>query len=266
MVMAELAVIERYLDEVPRANSVAHDLDTVTIFTATSDSFSYYARPRRSRSGPVTPRDIDAAVSHQAEHAQPQAVEWVEELAPELAAVATSAGLVVRRYPLMLLRSLRPRPAPSDIRVRIVAPEPAAVALVTVTIGLGFRQNDTLAGELGTAERDQAFTKEVPDRARTLTEIASGRFVLASAEGESGPVGGGSLSPRGGVAEITGVSTLPAFRRRGIGAAITSELAIQALRRGVSIVFLSANSAEVAHLYGGLGFERIGTSCAATPD
>lgn len=88
---------------------------------------------------------------------------------------------------------------------------------------------------------------------------------MAAADGPTGPVSGGSISPRTGVAEITGVSTLPAFRRRGVGVAVTSLLVTEAIRRGVGTCFLSAGSEDIAKIYRRLGFERIGTACAAEP-
>ena len=54
------------------------------------------------------------------------------------------------------------------------------------------------------------------------------------------PVASGSHQPFGGATEITGVACLPAYRRRGLGAAVTSALVEDAIDRGVGTVFLSA--------------------------
>ena len=79
------------------------------------------------------------------------------------------------------------------------------------------------------------------------------------------PVAGGGHSPRGTVTEITGVATLPAYRRRGIGAAVTDALCRDAAGRGVGMVFLSAGSGDVARVYQRVGFARVGTACIAEP-
>jgi predicted GNAT family acetyltransferase len=69
--------------------------------------------------------------------------------------------------------------------------------------------------------------------------------------------------PVGDVTEVVGVATLPAFRRRGLGAAVTGLLVADARARGVETVFLTAGDEEIARVYARLGFVRIGTSCIA---
>ena len=53
------------------------------------------------------------------------------------------------------------------------------------------------------------------------------------------------------------------FRRRGLAAAVTRALVDHATSLGARTVFLTASSPDVARLYAGLGFERIGTGYAA---
>jgi predicted GNAT family acetyltransferase len=65
------------------------------------------------------------------------------------------------------------------------------------------------------------------------------------------------------VTEVVGVATLPAFRRRGLGGAVTAALVADALAHGAEIVVLSAGSEEIARVYARLGFVRIGTACIA---
>jgi predicted GNAT family acetyltransferase len=69
----------------------------------------------------------------------------------------------------------------------------------------------------------------------------------------------------GGVSEIVGVATLPAFRRRGLAAVVVDCLIDHALAHGVTTVFLSAGSDDVARVYARLGFRRVGTACTAEP-
>jgi predicted GNAT family acetyltransferase len=70
--------------------------------------------------------------------------------------------------------------------------------------------------------------------------------------------------PLDGASEIVGVATLPAFRRRGLGAAVTGTLVADALERGVETVFLSADDDDVARVYARVGFRRVGTACGAS--
>ncbi len=82
---------------------------------------------------------------------------------------------------------------------------------------------------------------------------------------DDAPVAVGSHQPVGRITEITGVGTLPAYRRRGIGAALTSFLVQDALARGIETIFLTAGDEEIAGVYARTGFERVGTACAAEP-
>jgi len=92
-----------------------------------------------------------------------------------------------------------------------------------------------------------------------------GLTVTGAAFGEGVPVAVGSHQPVGTATEIVGVGVLPAFRRRGLGAAVTSLLVRDAQRRGAGLIFLSAGGDAVARVYERLGFERVGTAGAAEP-
>jgi predicted GNAT family acetyltransferase len=66
-----------------------------------------------------------------------------------------------------------------------------------------------------------------------------------------------------GAAELVGIVTLPASRRRGLGAAISAFVARHALSRGYDLIFLSAADDDVARVYARVGFHRVGTACIA---
>ncbi|HEX2706207.1 MAG TPA: GNAT family N-acetyltransferase, partial [Candidatus Lustribacter sp.] len=70
-------------------------------------------------------------------------------------------------------------------------------------------------------------------------------------------------NPCGGVSEVVGVAVLPSWRRRGVAAALTATLTRDALERGIATVFCSAQSEQVARVYEGIGFRRIGTAALA---
>jgi ribosomal protein S18 acetylase RimI-like enzyme len=86
---------------------------------------------------------------------------------------------------------------------------------------------------------------------------------MAIADMGQGPIGGGTASPRADVAELTGIATLPAFRRRGVGLSITAALVEELARRGVDVVFLSAADDDVARIYERAGFRRVAHACIA---
>jgi predicted GNAT family acetyltransferase len=95
--------------------------------------------------------------------------------------------------------------------------------------------------------------------------LRAGRTVSAVAFADGQPVAFGSHQPVGDVSEIVGVGTLPAYRRRGVAAALTSLLVQDAQQRGVQTVFLSAGDAAVARVYERVGFKCIATACIAEP-
>lgn len=196
----------------------------------------------------------------------PLALEWVAEVTPGLDAVATEAGMEVERCPLLVLGG---EPQGGAGNARILGPGDDDLALSRAAISVGFDAGGTATGAEGVAARDAATGEGyalVDDLVRD--RLASGDIRAAAcwaAEDPGlGPVGGGSHSPVGAVTEIGGVAVLPAFRRRGHGAALTYVLARDALDHGVDTVFCSAQSAEVARIYERVGFRVTATACVAS--
>ena len=74
-------------------------------------------------------------------------------------------------------------------------------------------------------------------------------------------VGSGSLNQRGDIGEVVGVATLPAARRRGIAGVLTARWWPTRCAHGLTTVFLSADSDDVARVYRRLGFAEVGTAC-----
>ena len=66
--------------------------------------------------------------------------------------------------------------------------------------------------------------------------------------------------PRGAVAELTGIATLPAWRQRGVGAMVTAALTQAVAALGVRTVFLSAGDEDVARAYERVGFRRVASA------
>ena len=59
---------------------------------------------------------------------------------------------------------------------------------------------------------------------------------------------------------------LPAYRGQGLGAALSYVLARDALDRGATTVFCSAEDDDVARIYARVGFRRVATACIATAE
>ncbi len=92
----------------------------------------------------------------------------------------------------------------------------------------------------------------------STTDSAASRFtrriaVVAYADEEIAG-GGMSLEPIAGVVELVGIGVRDEFRERGIGGAITAELARLAFETGVETAFLTPGNEETARVYERAGF------------
>lgn len=260
-----IARIDTFCDAVPRQRARAEDHDPLVLFVTEGPGWPYYARPKRGRRGRITASHVRAVRARQRELRVPESFEWIEEAAPELAGAADAAGLEVAAHPLMFLDGpLRLTAPPAGMTVRAVQWDDPDLAWIVAVPDVAFGHPGASAGPAGPAERDKlAADRDPAGIARMRELLAAGHSVLVAAFGDEGPLAAGSCQPVNGVAEITGVGTLPSSRRRGLGAAVTGELAALAMEGGAHTVFLSASDAAVAHA--GLGFRAIGTSMIAEP-
>jgi predicted GNAT family acetyltransferase len=115
------------------------------------------------------------------------------------------------------------------------------------------------------AQRATTTPRDLAADAFDREQRRSGRLQTALALVDGQPVGVGSHLPLGEVAEIAGVGVLPAFRRRGLGAALTAYLAGDARARGIRIVFLTAGDPDIARVYARVGFETLAVAGTAEP-
>jgi ribosomal protein S18 acetylase RimI-like enzyme len=169
----------------------------------------------------------------------------------------------VLEAPLMTLdrRAWRAPEPGRGVTLRLLDADDDALAAARAVQHVGFAAEGTAPGPQGRPERDEATNDDglafIRDRiARRLT-------VMAVAELESGPAAAGQHQPVGTVTEVVGVATLPAFRRQGLGGAVTGLLAEDALAHGAETIFLSAGSDAIARVYARVGFKRVGTACIA---
>jgi ribosomal protein S18 acetylase RimI-like enzyme len=198
----------------------------------------------------------------------PESFEWIDELTPDMRAAAEKAGLRVVAHPLMVLP---PGVVPTQdprANIRLIAPTEPDLARMQAVQMIAFGTPGMAAGYGDAADRD-AMLPAVESAALELIRerLRSGRMLLAGAfdAAYEGPVAAGGCQILPPVAEIVGLGTLPAARRRGLGTAVTATLAVAALAHGAQTVFLSAADDDVARLYGRLGFVRVGTSMVAGP-
>lgn len=261
-----LAQIETYYDAVPRSSATVEELYPFVLFVQKGTGWAFYARPQLGASV-FTAADVIRVLDRQRALGIPQAFEWVAERTPSLRAAATAAGLRVTDYPLLTVayrKAIDRDPLP-EVTIRRVTPQDHLSNLGAVA-GVGFSFPGTARSDAGLDEVAHALEKNQSEPVEFLrNRIATDATVIAMALVLGETVAVGSHQPVDSVSEVTGVATLPAFRRRGIGAALTALPVRDAWERGVRTVFLSAGDGDVARVYERVGFTHIGTACIASP-
>jgi len=256
--------IDRYLDAAPRTGARTEVVGSFTVFVNEGHGWRYYARPTPGAAA-STADDVRAVRERQRELAQPEAIEWIGELAPDVGRSAVDQGMQVVDHPLMVLDGdPEPTPRPPGAEVAIVGPDEDLASLNGVA-DIAFAAPGTSIGEPGAVDAAAAAAAQSADTiAFQRGRMVSGLTVAAAARVAGVVAAVGWHQPLDGVSEVVGVATLPAFRRRGLGAAVTGLLVADALERGIETVFLSADGDDVARVYAGVGFRRVGTACAAS--
>ncbi|WP_229400370.1 GNAT family N-acetyltransferase [Micromonospora okii] len=245
----------------------------LVLFVREGAGWPFYARPRLDATTTPSAADLTAVRARQRELGQPEAFEWVHERVPDLLPVARAAGLTVLEAPLMVLdpAALAAPGDFTDVPVRLLdagAPGFARdVAVRRAVAAVGFSAAGTARGDAGPAQRDAAVTGlDAAALEEERARLADGsRLSVLAGTPEEGALASGIAMRVGDTAEVAGVATLPAARRRGLGAAVTAALARALRDAGTDLVFLSAGSEEIARVYVRVGFRRLGTACIAEP-
>jgi ribosomal protein S18 acetylase RimI-like enzyme len=256
--------IDAYLDAAPKTGARTEQIGPFTLFLNEGQGWRYYARPSPGASG-FSVDAVRAVRERQRELSQPEAFEWIAELASEVGPATAADGLSVVDHPLMVLsEQAPPLPLPEGVEVAIVDPDEDLAALNAVA-EVAFAMPGTATGSAGDFEAAAAARAQNPDTLSFQRGRMLAGLTVAAAVRVSGVVTTvGWHQPLDGATEIVGVATLPAYRKRGLAAAVTHELVADARRRGAETVFLSADDDDVARVYRRVGFRRIGTAGAAS--
>ena len=258
--------LDAYLDAVARPATRTEDIGPFTLFVNEGRGWRYYARPTPGVRG-VTESDVVTVRARQRELAQPEDFEWIVDLTPDVGPACAATGLhVVEGRPLMVLPRDRFTPVgpPDGAEARFVSPDDDLATMLAIA-AVAYSSPGTDIGEEG----PDALAKHASDEREDVLDfqrerIASMRTICVWAWADGRPVASGAHQPIDGTTEIVGVATLPAYRRRGLGALVTSVLAADAFARGIETVLLSAGNETIARIYARLGFERVGTVGDAT--
>ncbi|MEV0006528.1 GNAT family N-acetyltransferase [Streptomyces sp. NPDC047973] len=205
--------------------------------------FANYAIP--DQGAEPTARDIADLVEAFRAHDRLPRLEFLPSWAPAVEPALLAAGFTVEnRAPVMACAVgglLTPKPV-DGLRVSepVTADEFASAAAV---------QHTGFGGEGGPDEGEIAW----------LRAAAAGGGVAALATVNDLPAGaGGCSAPVGGIGELAGLAVAEAFRRRGVGAALSAWLTRTAFDRGFHTVWLEPGGPDVERVYAGIGYRRTG--------
>lgn len=139
-------------------------------------------------------------------------------------------------------------------------PVPYMLGLTTTTLS---RDSDLETVKQGVTTHQLGFTPQGTQLMNTDPElfrqslISSRAFILRL---NDEPVTTGMFtSVKDGVTELTDISTIPAYRRRGFGAYLTGTMVQVAFSRHVDLVFLAVSDNETAAVYKRVGFKSKAT-------
>jgi GNAT superfamily N-acetyltransferase len=205
--------------------------------------FANYAIP--DQDAEPTAQDIAGLVTAFTEHDRLPRLEFLPSWAPAVEPALLAAGFTVENHaPVMACTAddlLAPKPVDS---LRIA--EPVTDAEFTSAAAV---QHTGFGGEGGPDDGEIAWL-------RGATE-GGGVSALVTVGGR--PVGSGCCStPVDGIGELAGLAVAEAFRRRGIGAALSAWLTRTAFERGFHTVWLEPGGPDVERVYAGIGYRRTG--------
>ncbi|MER6102485.1 GNAT family N-acetyltransferase [Streptomyces sp. NPDC001832] len=208
-----------------------------------SIKYANYAIP--DQGAEPTAKDLDALIAAFRERARLPRLEYLPDWAPAVEPALLAAGFTVENRAPVLACSpadLLP-PKPVD---RLAIAEPVTDAEFDAAALVQHH------GYGGTGEPEGG-------EAAWLRAAAGGGGVAALARVDGVPAGAGGCSvPVDGLTELTGLAVADAFRRRGIGAALSAHLTATAFERGCRVVWLEPGDADVERIYAGIGYRRVG--------
>ncbi|WP_327115534.1 GNAT family N-acetyltransferase [Streptomyces sp. NBC_01341] len=205
--------------------------------------FANYAIPNQGAE-PTAGEIADLVAAFRGRDRLPR-LEFLPAWAPAVEPALLAAGFTVEnRAPVMACTAgelLAPKPV-DGLRVS----EPATDAEFTAAAAV---QHTGFGGEGGPDDGEIAW----------LRAASEGGGVSALATVEGVPAGaGGCSAPVDGTGELAGLAVADAFRRRGVGAALSAWLTSTAFDRGFGAVWLEPGGPDVERIYASIGYRRVG--------
>jgi ribosomal protein S18 acetylase RimI-like enzyme len=197
-----------------------------------------------------TAEDVAALVGAFRERERLPRLEYLPSCAPLVEPALLAAGFTVENRATVMAcaaGALRAPDAPSGVVLREPADEAEFLAAALVQhLGYGGSADD--------ADADAA-----KGGAARLHATADGGGFVALAADERGTVAGIGIctAPLDGLSELAGLAVAPAFRRRGVAAALAAHLTATALAGGCETVWLEPGDPDIQRIYARIGYRVV---------
>ena len=245
---SEIIRIQHYLRESAHAIYKSMALPPFTLFFHPSDTFKYfnYAIPDNDCPG-VQASDFQAMRKAFQERGRTARLEFFEAFAPKLPAALRKNGFLEEARQWSMLCT------PSSLR-----PVPPVDGVVIIDLGREASWEDTrdfiaVQGEGFNPQGKTPPTETEIQHKLERLKSGSSRAMLARINDQ--PVSVVEFgTPIAGVTEITGIATLPDYRRRGLAAQLTAQALRIAFSMGVQTACLTAADENAGRVYAKAGF------------
>jgi ribosomal protein S18 acetylase RimI-like enzyme len=171
---------------------------------------------------------------------------------PEMAAVLSGRGYRLVEFENVLGRPVRPGPAaPPVTGVQVRRSDDLAAWVQVLVEGFAHPDGEDVAGH-------EQFPADILERAERDMEKAGATPYIALCGGVV--AGGGSMRLADGIAQLTGAATAPAYRRRGVQAALLTARLAEAADAGCEIALVTtAPGSKSQHNVQRQGFQLLYT-------
>ncbi|BAL91394.1 putative GCN5-related N-acetyltransferase [Actinoplanes missouriensis 431] len=214
-------------------------------FDAGTDSpFVNYATPQPGAA--ITAADVRALIEAFEQAGRKPRLEYVTSSSPGLESLLLAAGFTVearQEYLICTPQTLNAPPVPSDVILAEARTDPDRADLAAAT-------NEAFGAPAEASDGDVARIRRTQD--------GGGIALLARAADGERAGGGQAMTPQDRLSEIGGIGVREPFRRRGLGGAITAEIARLLFARGVEIAWLEAGGEDSWRVYERVGFAPAG--------
>ncbi|WP_030682905.1 GNAT family N-acetyltransferase [Streptomyces sp. NRRL B-1347] len=191
-------------------------------------------------------RDVATLIAAFRERGLKPRLEFAPHTAPEVAPALRRAGFTTEAVHEYLVCTPATRTAATDGRLVVETPSTDA-DFTEIDIAL----SEAYGGEFPPSPDGAARLRRTQERGGAV------RFVRSA---DGGCAGAASCSaPAVGTAELAGVGTRPAHRRRGVAAAVTASLADAMFAKGADSVWLEYGGEGSRRVYERVGFRPRGT-------